>query len=419
MSGLHALTDASTRGVAEITGPIRQLDAPERMLCFVVDDEPAIFQTIACVLRPQGIDVASFSDSGSLLEALRGRSPSLIFLDLALQRSDAVDAIRALASMRFSGAVQLISGSPDELLDEVRKIGERYGLKMLPVLSKPFSLDALTSIVHAEPWRKAPPEQICGLGEALDRGWVELWYQPKIDLRNSRLAGAEALARVRHPEFGVLPPSAFLPGAPTSEFLALAEFSLITAMRDMDAFSEYGSGFQIAVNIPVDVLQSLSLPSLIREHGPDGRGERLIIEVTEDQFVRDIALAKEISTQLRICGITLSIDDFGAGYSSLARMKEFRFGELKFDRALVGNCASDELNAGLCQTAIELAHRFNCTAVAEGIESIDDLQALQKMGCDIGQGFVFAKAMPKEEFVIQLCHSGRKTSWASLTERTN
>ena len=121
--------------------------------------------------------------------------------------------------------------------------------------------------------------------------------------------------------------------------------------------------------------------------------------MTEDQIVRDIALAQKIAAELKACGVTIAIDDFGAGYSSFSSLRDLPFAELKIDGSFVKNCAIDATNAAICQTAIDLAHRFNSVAVAEGIESMADLQALVVMGCDFGQGVLVGPPMPKERFL--------------------
>jgi EAL domain-containing protein (putative c-di-GMP-specific phosphodiesterase class I) len=124
--------------------------------------------------------------------------------------------------------------------------------------------------------------------------------------------------------------------------------------------------------------------------------------------VRDIALTHETATQLRIYDIVLALDDFGAGYSHLARLKELPFAELKLDRNLVADCGEDRQNASLCETAIDLAHHFGATVVAEGIEKRSELQALTAMGCDIGQGFLFAPPMPQDRLVVLLRELAQK-----------
>lgn len=110
-------------------------------------------------------------------------------------------------------------------------------------------------------------------------------------------------------------------------------------------------------------------------------------------------LAQEIADELRVSGIKISIDDFGAGYSSFSSLRELPFVELKLDESFVKSCATDATNAAICQTAVDLAHRFGSAAVAEGIETAADLEALMVMGCDFGQGVLIAPPMPQERFL--------------------
>jgi EAL domain-containing protein (putative c-di-GMP-specific phosphodiesterase class I) len=124
--------------------------------------------------------------------------------------------------------------------------------------------------------------------------------------------------------------------------------------------------------------------------------------VTEDQIARDIQLANAIAKALKISGVSVAIDDFGGGYSSFASLRELPFAELKLDHTFVKDCAVEGTNGAICQTAIDLAHRFGSVAVAEGIENIADLQALQVMRCDFGQGVLLAPPMPKERFIALL-----------------
>ena len=125
----------------------------------------------------------------------------------------------------------------------------------------------------------------------------------------------------------------------------------------------------------------------------------MILEVTEDQIIDDLNLANEVAADLRELNCTLALDDFGAGYSSLARLRQLPFSELKIDRSYVMNCDSDPLNAGLCETIVELGKRFGLKTVAEGIETMHESHKLQGIGCDVGQGYLFAKPMPKGQLI--------------------
>ncbi len=246
----------------------------------------------------------------------------------------------------------------------------------------------------------AAPRPRIAVAEALRNNWFEIWYQPKIDLKRKCLAGAEALARMRHPQLGVLLPGSFLPDVDEDSIAELTQHALLATLCDWTMFEEAGFNLHLAINVPASVLFKLPIPRLVAEYRPKSpRWPGLILEVTEDQIVRDIALANEIATQLRVSGITIAIDDFGAGYSSFSSLRDLPFAELKIDRSFVMGCATDATNAAICQTAIDLAHRFGSVAVAEGVESTADLQALMVMGCDFGQGVLIAPPMPKERFL--------------------
>jgi EAL domain-containing protein (putative c-di-GMP-specific phosphodiesterase class I) len=238
------------------------------------------------------------------------------------------------------------------------------------------------------------------IAEALRNDWFEIWYQPKIDLKRKCLAGAEALARIRHPAFGVLLPGSFLPSASEESTMRLAEHALLSTLRTWSNFDSAGFNLHLAVNVPVNVLLKLPITTLVRENRPSAdHWPGIILEVTEDQVVRDIKLAHELAKQLRMSGITISIDDFGAGYSSFSSLRDLSFAEIKIDSGFVKGCATDATSAAICQTAIDLAHRFGSAVVAEGVEAAVDLQALLVMGCDFGQGALIAPPMPQERFL--------------------
>jgi EAL domain-containing protein (putative c-di-GMP-specific phosphodiesterase class I) len=247
------------------------------------------------------------------------------------------------------------------------------------------------------------------IDEALHNGWIEMWYQPKIDLKRKSLAGAEALARIRHPSHGVLLPGSFLPGVVEGSISRLTEYALIATLAHWTKFEEAGFNLQLAVNVPVNELLNLPIPALVDQNRPKSdRWPGIILEVTEDQIVREIKPAQVVADRLRASGIKIAIDDFGAGYSSFSSLRELPFVELKLDHSFVRDCAADAANAAICQTAVDLAHRFGSAAVAEGIENAADLQALMMMGCDYGQGSLIAPPMPLERFLELLCQRATK-----------
>lgn len=238
------------------------------------------------------------------------------------------------------------------------------------------------------------------LADVLERDWFELFYQPKIDLKTMRLVGAEGLVRARHPTRGVLPPGVFLPGASEETMLALTERVIVTALQDWDAMNVNGVSLKLSVNVPVSALVKLPIPEILKEERPQSANwPGLIMEVTEDEIIHDLAIANDVAEALRNFNCTLAVDDFGAGYSSLARLRQLPFSELKIDRSYVTDCDSDRVNAGLCETIVELAKRFGLKTVAEGIETPHESHKLQGIGCNIGQGYLFAKPMSKAQLI--------------------
>jgi EAL domain-containing protein (putative c-di-GMP-specific phosphodiesterase class I) len=401
-----ARRDAGGEPDAASAGPAKLM----RQRAVVIDDEEGICKYIASVVGELGYHVDYYTNAQLAFRALRQCAPEVIFLDVALAGADAIDVLRVLERQGYRGVVQLMSGTNQSILEDVRRIGERHNLVMRPPLCKPFRMEAIRKVISelplaGHPEGKQSPDDgpKVGLEEALERGWLELWYQPKVDLGARTFAGAEGLIRCRHPEHGVLAPQSFMPGAHLNTLVALTQYVIMTALRDWQKLAECGFNLLFAVNTPIAAISDLNLPGLIREHRPASPAwPGLILEVTEGEVAQNIALAHEIATQLSIYGIRFAIDDFGEGYSSFARLRELPFAELKLDASFVQNCSEDARNAAICRAVIELAHSFGAVAVAEGLENAADVQAIRQMGCDLGQGFVLARPMPSELFTSAL-----------------
>jgi len=382
---------------------------------FVIDDEPGICTFVSMTLESLGLVVRSFHTAEEAVAALEYGQPEIVFLDIALEGSDAVDVIRSLGETRYAGIVQLMSGSKSVLLDDVHRIGALHGLNMSPPLAKPFRKDAIQQAVAGMSVGDLPeiaislaPALAPGLDEALANGWLELWYQPKIDLRTKALAGAEGVIRYRHPMHGVHAIDSLLLHAGAETRTALTEHFLVTALRDWGDLDRAGIHLRTAVNASFDALANVDLTALVRQYRPKReQWSGLILEVSEHEVIEDLNLAHEIATQLRIYDISLAINNFGSGFSSFERLRELPFDELKLNAGFVAGCAEDERNASICRAAIDLAHRFQIVAVADGLDSVSDLRALQGMGCDVGQGPLLAEPLPKSQFMAELCGRAR------------
>jgi EAL domain-containing protein (putative c-di-GMP-specific phosphodiesterase class I) len=376
---------------------------PSLPLCFVVNDEPATNRLIASVMQSAGVETGLFPNTPSFFEGLAQRTPDVIFFDVTPDTKEAIDAMFALGEQCYRGPVQLISSHGLPLAESVRHIGERQALKMLPVLKKPLDEPALRKLVREHKLEAARPATSIDLNEALDEGWVEFWLQPKINLRRKQVVGVESFARVRHPVHGVLAPGAFIPGASEGSLTRLNERVLVSALTASANLSKLGANLRLANNVSMAALQTLPIANIIREFRPEGqRWAGLIFDVTEDQIATDPKLVQDIMGELEPLGVKLAIDDFGRGQLSLGRLKGLSFAELKLDRTFVRDCATDASHAAICKSVIDLAHNFGGAAVAIGCEKGADVLALNEMGCDIGQGYLFGQPMPEAQLFALL-----------------
>jgi EAL domain-containing protein (putative c-di-GMP-specific phosphodiesterase class I) len=391
--------------------------------CMIVEDEPDNRAIILRVLNGYGLAAVEFASVGNALASLTGDSPKVIFLDVSLEGSDAVEAIHGLAARKFDGSVQLISGGRGPiLLEQINKIGERHGLQVRPPIARPFGGNAIRRVVQEE-GLSAPilSYHAVPVADALRNGWWELCYQPKIDLWTKAIVGAESLSRVRHPDHGLIAPRAFLANATLEHQAELTQRVIVTALGDWSIFANMGAGLKLAVNVPLPTFSMLSLAAIVRRYQPKrDQWPGIIFEVTETEMEKDIEFVREIATQLSVYKVSLSIDDFGSASASMKRLRDLPCAELKLDRSMVRNCANDERSAKIRTNAITLRHDLGLTVVAEGIERTGEPQALQKMGCDLGQGFLFSLAQERDRLVSEI-HSRPRVpvqsgaqSWLSL-----
>jgi len=238
------------------------------------------------------------------------------------------------------------------------------------------------------------------LRKALTDGQIEVWYQPQLDAATMEVSGLEALVRWRHPTQGVISPVSFLPAARRAGLMG--QLSVVVAeqaVRDMQQRRLAGLDLRVAVNCaPPELLGPSFLPQLyasIAEH--DIPVDRLVLEVTEDSFLADPLNTREVLLELRSHGVQVSIDDYGTGFSSLTYLRNLPVQELKIDRALIGNVATDDRSRMIVASTIQLAHALDMRIVAEGVENAADLAALVAMGIDIVQGYHLARPMPPSQ----------------------
>ncbi|MGD9844264.1 MAG: EAL domain-containing protein [Variibacter sp.] len=339
------------------------------------------------------------ADGDRLQAALADYSPELVILDPAIARGDGLRIIHDLADRTFAGQILLTGQHDPATLTLLHKIGAQAGLQMMPYLCAPFQISDLDT--RLEPFQppEPPPDAEIDFDEALAAGWLELYYQPKLDPRSLRLRGAEALIRMRHPTWGLVQPARFVPPLGDPRLIALSEFVVTRAAADWTAFAAQSMPIEIAINLPLTVLQEPRFVDLIRQHLPrDPKFHGLIVEINEAEAIKDLALAQEIALALRLIDVGISIDDVTSNGFTLATLDTLPFVEFKADRSLVSGACVDPLKRAACQTLIDVAARCGVRTVAEGAETREDLALVRDLGFDMVQGFICARAMEPRRF---------------------
>ncbi|MGB3626518.1 MAG: EAL domain-containing protein, partial [Henriciella sp.] len=240
---------------------------------------------------------------------------------------------------------------------------------------------------------------------------LELHYQPFVDTAEIRVTGAEALLRWNHPEWGVISPSEFVPILEASgQMQEVGRWVLNTACRQLREWRELGnSDFKMAVNLSARQLQDPELKNIIertvQNHGLSPASIEL--ELTETAAMEDSALTLRLFRSLREAGYSLSIDDFGSGYSSMSYLKNLPFSKLKIDREFVSHVDQSLESSAICKALVELASGLGISALAEGVERREEVDALMQMGCTRFQGFYFAAPMRADAFANKIS----ETDW--------
>jgi EAL domain-containing protein (putative c-di-GMP-specific phosphodiesterase class I) len=241
-------------------------------------------------------------------------------------------------------------------------------------------------------------EALNRIEQALENEEFELFFQPKVDMQQGVVFGAEALIRWRHPERGLIMPCDFLPLLEKHDLITKLDAWVIDkALQHMENWQRLGLQLQISVNITAKSLQTEDFVLQLYyafERYPSIKPAHFELEILETQALLDLAITSQIIRDCQTLGVQFALDDFGTGYSSLSYLKHLPAETLKIDQTFVRNMLEDEDDLAIVQGVIGLAESFRRQVIAEGVESVQHGVALLQMGCRHAQGYGIAKPMP-------------------------
>lgn len=390
----------------------------------VVDDDSFMHKLLKRMLANLGFTAVACADSGqAALERVDSPadSPNFIMLDVNMPEMDGIEFVRHLGKRNYTGCLIFISGEEERTLHAVEKLAQAHQFTVLGHLHKPASQERLAELMDKCMFTKVDEsgvektickctmrkreeprveKKIYGPDEvflAIKRGELVNYYQPKVDISTKRVVGVETLVRWLHRRDGLVFPDRFIGVAETNGLIDDLTLVVLTgALAHARVWKDEGLELQVAVNVSMKNLHSLDFPELVAGLAAKAGvpPQKVELELTESSLMWDVRVPLDILARLRLKRFRLSIDDFGTGNSSLAKLRDLPFDELKIDQSFTHKAWNDEKLKALFNASLELGKQLGMSVVAEGVEDKADWDFISESGCDVAQGYFIAKPMP-------------------------
>ncbi len=380
----------------------------------VVDDDPVVLMQMQQMLANIGVrQVLTARDGVEAIERM-GSNPApidVVICDLNMPEMDGVEMIRRFGQSGFHGALVLMSGADEQLLTTVGNLAQLQGLSVLGQVQKPATPQRMRTLLRRTLAPKAGGRPATGADSpttaqailtAIREQAFSIWFQPKVDAHSLEPVGVEALARWRQADGSFVSPNLFIVAAERAGIIGqLSGVLLPLALREAAALHAAGYPMAISLNLSALWLDDLNLPDLLLRCALEQglRPADITFEVTETGVTKDIAIALDVLTRLRLKGFRLSIDDFGIGYSSFEQLGRIPFTEMKLDRSFVQRSTHDSAARAILESSMAMARKLVLRTVAEGVETEDEWQLMRELGFDEIQGYLIAHPMPRDELL--------------------
>lgn len=403
----------------------------EKARALVVEDDEFQRKILVRQLQRNQLEVLEASDGEEALAVIAEAEHGIHFVlcDLDMPKMDGMEFIRHLGDNSTQIPIALMSARESRVIHSVEMMCEAFMVPTLGAFKKPLSqkqIDAIAlqarmqfdNVPAAAPSNDAAftVEEVL---EAVDRGEVVPFFQPKLCLIENKIVGTEALARWWHPEKGLVPPDKFIGILEQSGDIDRLTFSMLEqSCKSLAHWHQQGHRICLAINLSTVSLQNKALSERICEivEAAGLPASAITLEVTESAAIANLGYALENLTRLRMRDFGISIDDFGTGFASMEQLRRIAFTELKIDRSFVATMHKEKESRAIVESSIEMANRLNLTTVAEGVETEEQKAMLSAANCHQGQGYLFSKPLPADEFE-QLLHDIGSTDTGSIGEQ--
>ncbi len=390
---------------------------PNRRRVLIVSTNDALREKLIDEAVGLRFSVKAIRLAEELPDTLQADKFDWVILDLGADDEARVNTFRVLSQQAAPAAVILI-GRDETMLASARSTSAANGLKVVGVLSPAFPPAALgDALGRRARGRAAPstaqPQSLFGRLKPIPADQIVIHYQPVIGIDDRRIRGVEALVRWQHPRHGLLMPDSFIGQAERfGAIIPLTWHVLEKVARQQVAWKTHDVSLVVAVNISPLFLASLKqadeILELLKREGFDPH--RLMLEITEAEAARNPRVARALLSKLRDAGVTVSMDDYGMGFSNLDRMRLLPFDDLKIDRWLVARLEHSREARRTVAMLVALAAEKKFSVTGEGIETEQQWHALKELGCHYGQGYLIAHPMPGDrvsDWIGRMQQAGR------------
>lgn len=378
----------------------------------VLEDHPLVRQMLVLALAALGYSDVHVAGSGeealAKLEAKGGFD--VLICDIVMSGMDGLTFLRRAREVGEISAIILSSEIALDLRLAIQQLAKHCGYQVLGDLGKPYSREDLRQLLLGyksatprDPFSTVTRPSVEDIQRAISAEEFIPYYQPKFDIQTMRITGAEVLVRWLHPERGLVPPALFLEVVLEAGLIDRMSRSVVQQALGMLGEHRLGN-ISLAVNLDPQQLGGLETYSMIQDmlHKHRIPAQQLTIEITETGIIHAPITCIENLVRLRLLGCKISVDDFGTGHSSLQRICELPCCEIKLDASFIQSMLHNHRSLAAVDSLIRWAKALDVNVVAEGIETAEQHQMLQRLGCPSGQGYFFSRPLPSQDFIKML-----------------